>query len=153
MNPPRFFGPVFNIIKNVLPNGLDKASFGWGCLLWWGNVWLIDVFLDSILVDWIRHRWSPLPVLSTDLTKPNHQPANPLTQPKSKSRTPTAMQQQVVECVSLQELHKYVDPATLPAHLGGTSTVPVGESGARFCMCTGGVGVCRSVPPHTQACI
>uniref|UniRef100_I2CP95 Sec14 cytosolic n=1 Tax=Nannochloropsis gaditana (strain CCMP526) TaxID=1093141 RepID=I2CP95_NANGC len=58
VNPPRFFGPVFNIIKNVLPNGL------------------------------------------------NH----------------------VVECVSHKELHKYVDPSLLPPQLGGTSTVPVGES-------------------------
>lgn len=58
VNPPRFFGPVFNLIKNVLPNGL-------------------------------RH---------------------------------------VVECVSLPELHKYVDPANLPPQLGGTCPTPVGES-------------------------
>ncbi|TFJ81125.1 hypothetical protein NSK_007540 [Nannochloropsis salina CCMP1776] len=34
----------------------------------------------------------------------------------------------VVECVSHKELHKYVDPSLLPPQLGGTSTVPVGES-------------------------
>lgn len=58
VNPPRFFGPAFNLIKNVLPNGLSH----------------------------------------------------------------------VVECVSLTELHKFVDPARLPPQLGGTCPIPVGES-------------------------
>jgi hypothetical protein len=36
---------------------------------------------------------------------------------------------QVVECVSLTELHRYVDPDVLPPQLGGTSPVVVGEAG------------------------
>ena len=43
---------------------------------------------------------------------------------------PPLLAAQVVECVSHAELHKYVAPEVLPPHLGGTNTVPVGESGA-----------------------